>query len=236
MVEAPLSQSIIGRAQDSGSVDVHVHNVREYGLGKHKTVDDTPYGGGPGMVMRVDVVAAGIDAIPRSGRCRVLLTSPLGRRFDQRMAEQLATYEQVIIVCGHYEGIDARIEDLVDERVSLGDFVMTGGEIAAVAIVDAVARLHTGVLGNSASAKDESFSDGLLEYPQYTRPQKWCSRDVPPVLLSGHHRNIEQWRTDQKILRTKTLRPDLFEAWERKKSPEVSDILDEGVDVLPDVE
>lgn len=236
MVDGPLSQSIIGRARKAGRVQINVHDIRDHGLGKHKTVDDTPYGGGPGMVMRVDVVANSIHAVPKSARTRVLLTSPLGRRFDQKMAEQLGQYEQVIIVCGHYEGIDARIEDIVDECVSLGDFVMTGGEIAAVAIVDAVARLHSGILGNDASALDESFSDGLLEYPQYTRPKKWNDQEVPAILLSGHHRNIEQWRADQKITRTKAHRPDLYEAWQGKKNPEVVDIHAEGVDVLPDVE
>ena len=236
MVDGPLSCSIIGRARNAGRVGVHVHDIREYGIGRHKTVDDTPYGGGPGMVMRVDVVANCINAVPKRNRCRVLLTSPTGRRFDQQFAQQLMSFEQVIIVCGHYEGIDARIEDLVDESVSLGDFVMTGGEIAAVAVVDAVARLHPGVLGNDASANDESFADGLLEYPQFTRPKIWNDEEVPAVLLSGHHRNIEKWRTDQKIARTRSLRPDLFAAWQGRNSAEVVDIRDEDVDVLPDVE
>jgi len=236
MVDGPLSCSIIGRARNAGRIDVNVHDIRQHGIGRHKTVDDTPYGGGPGMVMRVDVVANCIGAVRKKGRCRVLLTSPTGRRFDQQYAQQLVSYEQIIIVCGHYEGIDARIEHLVDDCVSLGDFVMTGGEIAAVAVVDAVGRLHKGVLGNDASAKDESFTDGLFEYPQYTRPKTWNGEDVPPVLLSGHHRNIEKWRMDQKIERTRRLRPDLFAAWQGRNSTEVVDIRDEGVDVLPDVE
>lgn len=209
MVRVPLSSSILGRATEAGLVEIAVHDIRAWSQNKHKNVDDTPYGGGPGMVMRVDVVAAALDDI-RTPDSHVILTSPAGRRFGQRRAEQLVLRSHIIIVCGHYEGIDARIEALVDEELSLGDFVLTGGEIAAVAFVDAVARLVPGVLGNAESAADESFSRGLLEYPQYTRPREFRGMDVPEVLLSGHHARIEAWRTSQAEERTRSRRPDLW--------------------------
>ena len=235
MVEGPLSESIVGRARASGAAVLHVHDIRDHGLGRHRTVDDTPYGGGPGMVMRVDVGANAIDAV-RKKNARVLLTSPTGRTFNQQMALELLEYEQVVVVCGHYEGIDDRIETLVDECVSLGDFVMTGGEITAVAIADAVLRLQSGVLGNVLSAQDESFTDGLLEYPQYTRPQEWEGQQVPEILLSGHHAKIQAWRQAQKIQRTKSRRPDLYRAWSKKNKKEDEDINVQSVDDSPDVE
>lgn len=164
------------------------------------------------MVLKVDVVASALRAVRTDG-CQVLLTGPSGTRFTQKVAHRLAESSHLVFVCGHYEGIDARIEHLVDEVISLGDFVLTGGEIAACAVIDAVARLVPGVLGNEASAHDESFSDGLLEYPQYTRPRDWEGHEVPDVLLSGHHGRIEAWRRAQARLRTAERRPDLWEAW-----------------------
>jgi len=235
MVEGPLSESIIGRARTKGVVDVRIHDIRDDGIGKHRTVDDTPYGGGPGMVMRVDVVARALGRV-RTPNCRVLLTTPSGRVFDQSMAEELLSCEQVVLICGHYEGIDDRIESLVDECVSLGDFVMTGGEIAAIAIVDAVVRLQPGVLGNASSSVEESFEQGLLEYPQYTRPREWEGLIVPEILMSGHHANIEAWRLEQRLERTRTRRPDLYESWIGKNSKEEADINPQSVDDSSDVE
>ena len=229
MVEGPLSQSIIGRARAKGLVSVEVSDIREHGLGKHRSVDDTPYGGGPGMVMRVDVVASALESV-RTARSKVLLTSPSGRVFTQRMAEDLANEEHVVIICGHYEGIDDRIETLVDELVSLGDFVMTGGELAAVAIVDATLRLVPGVLGNELSSTEESFADSLLEHPQFTRPAEWRGLKVPDVLMSGHHARIREWRNEQQIERTRARRPDLHAQWVGKKALEDDEINVQRVD------
>lgn len=209
MVSGPLSSSIIGRAAAAGVVDIEVVDIREHGRGKHRSVDDTPYGGGAGMVMRVDVVANALDAVRTDG-CHVVMTSPAGERFTQAHAERLSRREHLIVLCGHYEGIDARIESIVDEELSLGDFVLTAGEVAAVAFVDAAVRLLPGALGNEESAVDESFTSGGLEYPQYTRPRSWRGLDVPDVLLSGHHGRIAQWRQDQAHRRTAERRPDLL--------------------------
>jgi tRNA (guanine37-N1)-methyltransferase len=212
LVVGPLSGSIIGRAQHAGLVQVEVRNIRDFATDRHKTVDDAPFGGGAGMVMRVDVVASALAA-SRSASCRVLLTSPSGATFRQADAVRYANEGHLVVVCGHYEGIDARIEGLVDEVVSLGDFVLTGGEIPACAIVDATARLLPGVVGNEASTQDESFQDGLLEYPQYTRPRVWEGQEVPEVLLSGHHARVLAWRQEQALARTRVRRPDLYAAW-----------------------
>ena len=209
LVRAPLNTSILGRAQADGKIAVGVHDIRESAEGKHKIADDNPYGGGAGMVMKVDVVARALAAV-RTPDSHVILTSAAGTTLDQAMAKRLSARSHVVIVCGHYEGIDARVETLVDELVSLGDFVLTGGEIAALAIVDASARLVPGVLGNAASAADESFSSDLLEYPQYTRPAEWNGLAVPDVLVSGNHAKIGAWRFAQSCERTKASRPDLW--------------------------
>lgn len=203
---------MIGRAVEAGRLSLGVHDIRDHARDKWRTVDDTPYGGGAGMVLKVDVVAAALAAV-RTEQSRVLLTSPAGKPLRQADCARWATLPHLVIVTGHYEGIDARIETLVDEEVSLGDFVLTGGEIAAVAIVDAVGRLVPGVLGNAASAQDESFSTGLLEYPQYTRPRIWNGIDIPEVLISGHHARIEAWRAEQSRERTRLRRPDLWAAF-----------------------
>ena len=212
MVAVPLGASVLGRGADQGFIAVTVHDIRDHTTNKHRTADDAPYGGGAGMVLKVDVVAAAIEAV-RGPESHVILTSPAGRSFTQADAERLATLPHLVVVCGHYEGIDARIETLIDEEISLGDFVVTGGEIAAIAIVDAVARLVPGVLGNSASPEEESFSMGLLEYPQYTRPREWRGHVVPEVLIGGHHGKIEAWRLAQSKARTRERRPDLWQSW-----------------------
>lgn len=209
MVQGPLEHSILKRARDAGTITVRVHDLRDWAEGKHRQIDDTPYGGGAGMVLRVDVLARAIEAV-RGPDAVTLLLSPGGQRFDQARAEALAQVKQLVLVCGHYEGVDDRINTLLDGEVSVGDYVLTGGELPALVIVEAVARLVPGVLGNAASAQDESFSSGLLEYPQYTRPREWRGSEVPPVLLSGHHAAIDSWRRDQAVARTARVRPDLL--------------------------
>lgn len=209
MVEAPLRASMIGRALEAERFELGVHDIRAHGLGRHRTVDDAPFGGGSGMVMRVDVLDPAIAAVRRPESV-VVLFDPGGARFDQRMAERFATLPHIVLVCGHYEGVDARVRDhLVDEVVSIGDFVLTGGEYAAMVVIDATARLLPGVLGNEASAADESFTSGMLEYPHYTRPRTHRGWDVPDILLSGNHGKVAAWRTEQARLRTVALRPDL---------------------------
>lgn len=232
MVAACLHASVLGRAVERGLVHIGVHDIRDAGIGRHRTVDDAPFGGGAGMVMRVDVVAHALQALRRVDS-HVILTSPGGRRFDQSVAHELAARPHTILVCGHYEGIDARVEELVDEQLSIGDFVLTGGEIAAAAIVDAAARLVPGVLGNEASAGDESFASGLLEYPHYTRPRVWEGREVPEVLVSGHHGKVEAWRLAQAKARTRARRPDLWAAWCAREGIEVGAPIP-GVDPTPE--
>lgn len=215
MVAGPLSASIVGRAQSAGIVTLAVHDVREHGIGRHRTVDDTPYGGGSGMVMRCDVVANALRTVQAAhGPGRVVLFEPAGHRFDQRAAERLAQLDHVILVCGHYEGVDARFAESLGadvEVVSIGDYVLTGGEYAALVLIDAVSRLLPGVLGNADSSRVESFAEGRgLEFPQYTRPREWEGREVPDVLLSGNHAKIEAWREEQAAERTAAVRPDLL--------------------------
>ncbi len=211
MVRAPLSHSILGRGQAAGAFELGVHDIRAHGLGRHQVVDDTPCGGGSGMVMRVDVVDAALAAVRRPDSW-VILTEPSGRRFDQAMARELAARPHVIVVCGHYEGIDARVrEHLVDETVSIGDYVLTGGEYAAMVMVDATARLLPGVLGNAESLAEESFTRPGLEYPHYTKPRSYRGWDVPEVLYSGHHAKIAAWRARMAEARTRAVRPDLLD-------------------------
>lgn len=209
LVRSPLEQSILGRAQAAGLIEVGVHDIREHGLGRHRQVDDAPYGGGAGMVMRVDVVHQAIRSVCRP-EGRVILMSPSGTRFDQAQARRLAQLPQLVLVCGHYEGIDARIEALVDEELSIGDYVLTGGELPALVVLEAVARLVPGVLGNSESSAEESFSAGLVEYPQYTRPREYLGVEVPEILLSGHHAKVARWRHEQALARTLVRRPELL--------------------------
>ena len=206
----PLQTSIIGRAQEEELIEINLVNIRDYGLGKYRQVDDTPYGGGSGMVMRVDVVHQAIEAHRRENSL-VILMDPVGMPFQQSHAHSLSKQEHLIIVCGHYEGIDSRIrEHFVDQVYSIGDFVLTGGELAAMVIVDATARLISGVLGNADSLTTESFENGLLEHSTYTRPQEYLEHKVPAILLSGHHRKIEEFRAEDARLVTEKYRPDLI--------------------------
>ena len=214
---APLSESIMKRAQKNGIVDLHIHNLRDWTTDKHHVVDDAPFGGGQGMVMKPEPIFAAIEELRdqtskiKNQTSKVVLMSPAGRRFDQQMAARLSGESHLIIICGHYEGVDHRvIEHLVDLEISIGDYVLTNGAIAAVVLVDAVVRLMPGVLGHAQSAVDDSFSRGLLEAPQYTRPAEFRSWRVPDVLLSGNHAEIERWRREQAIKRTRENRPDLL--------------------------
>ncbi|HEY4016581.1 MAG TPA: tRNA (guanosine(37)-N1)-methyltransferase TrmD [Polyangiaceae bacterium] len=217
-----LATSFVGRAIEGGALAVRLRSPRDFGLGRHKSVDDTPYGGGSGMVMRVDVLAPTIESLdadaPDGARAHRVLLTPQGAPLGQRKVYELAGRPAVMLVCGRYEGFDERVRGLVDEEVSLGDFVMTGGEVAAMAIVEACARLLPGVLGNEASTVDESHSPdagGLLEYPQYTRPPEYRGARVPEVLVGGHHAEIAKWRRAQSVERTRSRRPDLWERLER---------------------
>jgi tRNA (guanine37-N1)-methyltransferase len=214
MVAAPLEESILGKARDKGLLRVQVTDIRDYAEGKHRVTDDVPYGGGAGMVMKPEPLVAAIEAAKqRDPAAWVVLMSPQGRRFDQRAAQELLQREKLILVCGRYEGVDERVLSFVDEELSLGDFVLTGGELAALAVIDAVARLVPGVLGNAESAIQESFNgEGLLEGPQYTRPPDFRGLKVPEVLLSGDHAKIAAWRREKALSRTRERRPDLLKS------------------------
>ncbi|MBE9535665.1 MAG: tRNA (guanosine(37)-N1)-methyltransferase TrmD [Proteobacteria bacterium] len=214
--DSPLSESIMKRAISKKLIDVGLHNIRDFTHDKHKVVDDAPYGGGSGMVMKPGPIVEGIEQLRRKNS-RVILLSPQGRPFDQNKAVELSNEEHLILVCGRYEGIDERVTDYVDETISIGDFVITGGELAALTIVDAVARLIPGVLGCSESAKEESFSWDILEYPHYTRPAKFRDKGVPDVLLSGNHEEIRRWRRREALKKTVLNRPDLLEGAELEK-------------------
>jgi tRNA (guanine37-N1)-methyltransferase len=214
-----LGLSLTGKALDQGLWRLETLDLRSFGEGKHRNVDDTPAGGGAGMVLRADVVhralrQATVGVPAERGRWPVVYLSPRGRRFDQAMARDWAAAEGVTVLCGRFEGVDQRVLDHWGvEEVSLGDFVMTGGEIAAQAMIDATVRLLPNVLGNAASTEEESFSDGLLEHPQYTRPAVWEGREIPAVLMSGHHGEIERWRRAERERLTQERRPDLWEKW-----------------------
>ena len=206
---APLEHSIVGKAKEKGLLDIRYHNFRE-NAEKARHVDDEPYGGGQGMLLRAQPIFDTIEKIDAK-RPRVILLDPAGRRFDQAFAEELAKEEELIFICGHYEGYDERIKTLVTDEVSLGDFVLTGGELAAMTMVDATVRLIPEVIGKEASHQDDSFSSGLLEYPQYTRPYDFRGMTVPDVLMSGHHENIRKWRLYESLKKTYQRRPDLLE-------------------------
>ena len=209
MFDGPLGESIIKRAADDGLLDIRRYNIRDYATDKHKSVDDAPYGGGAGMVMKVDVLARAVGDVVGDAAVPVILMTPQGRVFTQQIAAELAQQPRIVLVCGHYEGIDERAMSLFNDQISIGDYVLTGGELAAMVIVDAVARLVPGVLAE-ASPQEESHSGGLLEYPQYTRPPEWQGQAIPPMLLSGHHAEIAKWRRKQALARTRRLRPDLL--------------------------
>lgn len=213
MFDAVLRESIIGRAADKHIVELEFHNIRDYSQNKHKKVDDYPYGGGLGMIMQCQPIFSAVEDISSKlgGKPHTILMSPQGRTFDQSKARELAQYDKLLLICGHYEGIDERVtEALVDEEISIGDFVLTGGEIAAMAVVDATCRLIPGVLKEDASHLVESFTEGLLEFPQYTRPPVFMGMEVPEMLLSGHHENIDKWRRYQSLKRTLKKRPELI--------------------------
>ena len=214
MFTGPFNESIIKRAIERGIVTIHLHNLREHGLGRHLQVDDYPYGGGAGMVLRIEPIFAALEKIKSEiGKddIPVILLSPQGRIFTQKIAEELAFQDNLIFICGHYEGVDERVrEHLVTDEISVGDYVLTGGELAAMVIVDAVVRLLPGVLGSEEAVKEDSYAMGLLEYPQYTRPQIFRGWEVPRILISGNHAEIAKWRREQAIRRTLARRPELL--------------------------
>lgn len=212
MFESPLGESIIKRAVAKGLVAIHRHDIRDHAHDKHRCVDDTPYGGGAGMVMMPGPITETVEAVPRVGRSCTILLTPQGEPFTQATARELAGFDQLILVCGRYEGIDERARRIIAEReLSVGDYVLSGGEIPAMVVTDAVVRLLPGVLGNEASIAHESHEAGLLEHPHYTRPERFRGDEVPAVLRSGNHADIERWRRGQMLLRTKRRRPDLLE-------------------------
>ncbi len=222
MIMQGLDTSIIGRAMARGMISLEAVNIRDYTVNKHKKVDDYPYGGGAGMLMQAqpvydawEAVAGRIDAEGREGKsARVIYVTPQGRTFHQSMAKELAGEEDLIFLCGHYEGIDERVlEEIVTDYVSIGDYVLTGGELPAMVMIDAISRMVPGVLSNEDSGETESFSNYLLEYPQYSRPEIWRDKEVPKVLLSGDHRKVDEWRLEQSLERTRRLRKDLYEKW-----------------------
>lgn len=204
------THSIVGRAIKNGKIEVFVHNLRDQAKDNYGSVDDHPYGGGPGMVLKVDIVQPAIkEARKQNPKAPVILLTPQGQVFAQKTAVSLSKESGIILICGHYEGYDERIRDYVDQEISIGDYVLTGGEIPAMVIVDSVVRLLPGVLGDDASSHDESHSEGLLEYPQYTRPLEYEGKKVPEILMQGNHKEIDKWRKEQSIARTKARRPDL---------------------------
>jgi len=210
MFAGPSDESIIKRARDAGLLDLQLHQLRDWTHDRHKTVDDRPFGGGPGMLLKPEPIFEAVESLRRENT-RVVLMSPSGRKFNQRTARELAQQEHLLLVTGHYEGFDERIrEALADDELSIGDYVLTNGALPAMVVIDAVARLLPGVLGDDASSQDESFSSGMLEYPQYTRPAEFRGMKVPEVLVSGNHAEIAKWRAEHAHLRTKERRPDLL--------------------------
>lgn len=226
MVNSVLNSSVIGRAIQNGYITVKAHDIRDYTTNKHRKTDDTPYGGGKGMLMATQPICDCFDAICKehsSENRRVIYASPRGRVFNHEVARELSTYDSIIILCGHYEGVDQRvIDEIIDEEISIGDYVLTGGEIPACIIVDAVSRLVEGVLSDKECYEKESVASGLLEYPQYTRPPVFRGKEVPEVLLSGHHANIDKWRLERSLEITKQRRPDLYERYMREHAEELA--------------
>ncbi len=224
MVRDGLNTSIIGRAVNKGLLSVDAINIRDYAFNKHQSVDDYPYGGGAGMLMQAEPVYQTYKAIQeKTGKknLRTVFLSPQGKTFNQSMAEEFAKEEDLVFLCGHYEGVDERVlEEIVTDYVSIGDYVLTGGELPAMIMVDCISRLIPGVLHNDVSAEFESFQGNLLEYPQYSRPEVWHEKAVPPILMSGHHANIEKWRREQSVIRTAKNRPDLLAGAELSKQEE----------------
>jgi tRNA (guanine37-N1)-methyltransferase len=215
MFESPFAESILKRAREKGAIDILLHDIREHTTDAHRTVDDTPYGGGPGMVMKPEPLVDAVEAIPGEGRRLRILLTPQGERLTQNVVKDLCEYDQLVLICGRYEGIDERARNLIaDREISIGDYVLSGGELPAMVVVDAVTRLLPGVLGNETSISEESFEEGILEYPHYTRPDVYRGEEVPDVLKSGNHKEIVRWRRQRALERTLKRRPDLLEAVE----------------------
>lgn len=228
MFESPLNASLLKKARERGLIDIRITDIRDFALNKHRTADDYPYGGGSGMVMKIEPIAGALESLEPLEGALVCLMTPQGEVFNQKIARELAGESRIVLICGHYEGVDERVrERLVQREISLGDFVLTGGELPAMIVVDAVSRLVNGVLGNEQSAEGDSFSSdhGLLEYPQYTRPAEFRGWAVPEVLLSGHHAEIEAWRRKEALKRTCLRRPDLLQ--KARLSDEERDFLEE---------
>ncbi|MCX5686078.1 MAG: tRNA (guanosine(37)-N1)-methyltransferase TrmD [Candidatus Omnitrophica bacterium] len=215
MFDNVLGESMIKRARDKGRVVIKVHNLRDWTSDNHKTADDKPFGGGAGMVIKVEPVHKALEDLGH--RSKIILLTPHGKKYDQKIAKRLAKEKRLVLICGHYEGVDERIRELADEEISIGDYILTCGEIPALVVIDSVARLIPGVLGHDDSIKHESFEENLLEYPQYTRPAEYERMNVPRVLLSGNHKKIEEWRKKEAIKRTRARRPDLLKIKETEK-------------------
>ncbi len=219
MIESVLGFSILKRAREAGLVEIYVHNLRDYAPGVHRSTDETPYGGGAGMVMRPGPLFDAVESLPFAEAARVALLTPQGQTFNQAKAQELALCPHLVLLCGHYEGFDERVrQHLATEEISVGDYVLTGGELPALIIIDAVTRLQRGALGSAESAEDDTFSEGLLEYPHYTRPPDFRGWRVPDVLLSGHHAEIAKWRRKEQFRRTQARRPDLWAEFVPSKS------------------
>ena len=210
MFDGVLSASMLGRAQANGLIDIRVHNIRDYTDNKHREADDYPFGGGAGLVMMAQPIYDCMDAVLEGKTAHRILMTPRGRTLSQKIARELSEQDHLVLLCGHYEGVDERVMNIIDDEISVGDYVLTGGELPAMVLVDCVSRLIPGVLGSEESAADESFSDDLLEYPQYTRPASFRGMDVPEVLLNGHHAKIQAWRQEQARLKTALNRSDLL--------------------------
>jgi len=231
---SPLEESIIGKAKDKGLLDIAITDIRSFAKDKHKTADDTPYGGGAGMVMKPELIYEAVEHIKseilnsksetnikyktRNPKQKIILLTPAGRTFNQETAKDLAKCEHLVFICGHYEGVDERVKDIIDEEISVGDYVLTGGELAAMTVIDALSRFIPGVIGDKSSSEEDSFSDGLLEYPQYTKPGNYLDKKVPEILMGGNHKNIAEWRREQAVINTFFKRPDLLANAELRSS------------------
>ena len=215
MFDAVLGESIVKRSQDKKLAEIRVHNLRDWTSDAHRSADDKPFGGGAGMVMKIEPVSRAVEEVRKRGkgqgaRVKVILLTPQGKKLDQKLVKKLAKEKRLILICGHYEGVDERVRDLADEEISIGDYILTCGELPAMVLIDSVVRLIPGVLGDDESVKFESFESGMLEYPQYTRPAEYEGKKVPEVLLSGNHKKIEEWRKSEALKRTMERRPDLL--------------------------
>lgn len=208
MFEAVLGESILKRAQNKGKACIRVHNLRDWTSDAHRSADDKPFGGGAGMVMKIEPVYRALKGL--KGKSKVILLTPQGKKLDQKLVKKLAKEKKLVLICGHYEGVDERVRELADEEISIGDYILTCGELPAMVLIDSIVRLIPGVLGDDESIKFESFESGMLEYPQYTRPAEFIGKKVPEVLLSGDHRKIEAWRTAEALKRTRERRPDII--------------------------